>query len=55
MRWADADAGNILVGTATELVLNQKRGQVLPVDLSAEPEIRDLLSTLDTTDPATEN
>lgn len=55
VRWADADAGNILVGTATELVLNQKRGQVLPVDLSAEPEIRDLLSTLDTTDPATEN
>jgi hypothetical protein len=52
--WADADAGNILAGTATELVFNHKRGQILPVDLSAEPEIRDLLSTMDTTDPATE-
>ena len=55
VRWADADAGNILAGTATELVLNQKRGQVLPVDLSAEPEIRDLLSVMDTTDPASED
>ncbi|MGH3248169.1 MAG: hypothetical protein ACRDOI_18495 [Trebonia sp.] len=51
VRWADADAGKILAGTATELVLNQKRGQVFPVDLSTEPEIRDLLSTMDTTDP----
>jgi len=55
VRWADADAGHILAGTATELVLNQKRGQILPVDLSTEPEIRDLLSTMDTTDPATED
>lgn len=55
VRWADADAGNILAGTATELVLNEKRGQILPVDLSTEPEIRDLLSTMDTTDPATED
>ena len=55
VRWTDADAGNILAGTATELVLNQKRGQILPVDLSTEPEIRDLLSTMDTTDPATED
>ena len=30
--WADADAGNILAGTATELVLNQKRGKILLVD-----------------------
>jgi hypothetical protein len=55
VRWADADAGSILAGTAAELVLNHKRGQGLPVDLSAEPEIRDLLSALDTTDPAAEN
>lgn len=55
VRWADADAGNILAGTATELVLNQKRGQILPVDLSAEPEIRDLLSAMGTTDPASED
>jgi hypothetical protein len=55
VHWADADAGNILAGTATELVLNQKRGQILPVDLSTEPEIRDLLSAMDTTDSATEN
>jgi hypothetical protein len=53
VRWADADAGKILAGTAAELVLNEKRGQVLPVDLSAEPEIRDLLSAMGTTDPAT--
>jgi len=33
----------------------RKRGQILPVDLSAEPEIRDLLSAMDTTDPAAEN
>ena len=55
VRRADAGAGNILAGTATELLLNHKRGQVLPVDLSAEPEIRDLLSAMDTTDPAAEN
>jgi hypothetical protein len=55
VRWADADAGSVPAGTATELLLNQKRGQILPVDLSAEPEIRDLLSAMDTTDPATED
>jgi hypothetical protein len=55
VRWADADAGNILTGTATELVLNEKRGQILPVDLSTEPGIRDLLATMDTADPATED
>jgi len=52
VRWADADAGNILAGTAAELVVNQKRGQLLPVDLSGEPQIRDLLDSMDTTDPA---
>jgi hypothetical protein len=55
VRWADADAGNILTGTATELVLNEKRGQIIPVDLSTEPGIRDLLATMDTADPATED
>lgn len=55
VRWADADAAAILAGTATELVLNQKRGQVLPVDLTTEPEIRDLLSGMDTTEPTTED
>jgi hypothetical protein len=55
VRWADADAGSILAGTAAELVLNHKRSQVFPVGLSTEPEIRGLLSTLDTTDPAAEN
>jgi hypothetical protein len=44
-----------LADTATELVLNQKRGRILPVDLSTEPAMRDLLSTMDTTDQATEN
>jgi hypothetical protein len=55
VRWADAEAVDILAGTATELVLNQKRGQVLPVDLAAEPEIRDLLSGMDTAEPAAED
>jgi hypothetical protein len=55
VRWADADAGNILADTATELILNQKRGQVLPVDLSTQPEIRDLLATMDTTDAAADD
>jgi len=55
VRWADADASNILAGTATELVLNEKRGQILPVDLCTEPEIRDLLATMDTTDPVTDD
>jgi hypothetical protein len=48
VRWADAGAGSILAGTATELALNQKRGQILPVGLSAEPEVRDILSAVDT-------
>jgi hypothetical protein len=44
-----------LAGTAAELLINQKRGQILPVDLSTEPEIQDLLSTMDTTEPHAEN
>lgn len=55
VRWSDADAAKILAGTASELLLNEKRGQILPVDLSNEPEIRDLLSAMDTSDPATED
>jgi hypothetical protein len=55
VHWADADAGNILAGTAAELLINQKRSQILPVDLSTEPEIQDLLSTMDTTEPHAEN
>jgi hypothetical protein len=55
VRWADAEAVDILAGTAIELLLNQKRGQVLPVDLAAEPEIRALLSGMDTTEPATDD
>jgi hypothetical protein len=55
VRWADTDAGDILASTATELLLNRKRSQLLPVGLSAEPEIRDLLSTIGTADSADEN
>ena len=55
VHWADADAGNSLAGTATELAFYQKRGQILPVDLSAEPEVRDILSAVDTTDSAAED
>jgi hypothetical protein len=55
VHWEDADPGNILAGTAAELLINQKRGQILPVDLSTEPEIQDLLSTMDTAEPSAEN
>jgi hypothetical protein len=55
VHWADADAGNIMAGTAAELLINQKHGQILPVDLSTEPEIQDLLSTMDTAEPSAEN
>ncbi len=50
VQWRDARAAKILVGTATELVLNEKRGQVAPVDLAVQPEIAALLASIDTSD-----
>ena len=40
----------ILAGTASELVMNVKRGEMLPVDLSKEPEIAAVLASIDTAD-----
>jgi hypothetical protein len=50
VRWQDADATNILVQTAGQLVLNATRGQIVPIDLSREPEIATLLASIDTTE-----
>ena len=35
-------------GTVTDLVLNEKRGQVVPYDLATEPDIAAVLSSIDT-------
>ena len=48
VRWLDADAMAIMTGTASELVMNVKRGQILPVDLTREPEIAAVLANIDT-------
>lgn len=48
VQWKDASAGKILAGTATDLVLNEKRGQIVPVDLATEPDIAAILSRIDT-------
>jgi hypothetical protein len=53
VRWQDADAGKILTGTASELVRNEKRGQVFPVDLAVHPDIAALLASIDTTEIGT--
>ena len=54
VQWQDADSGKILVGTATELISNEKRGQMVPIDLAAEPEISEVLSGIDTADLSVE-
>jgi hypothetical protein len=48
VRWQDADASNIVIETASELVLNATRGQIVPVDLAKEPAIAALLASIDT-------
>jgi hypothetical protein len=61
VQWQDANAGKILADTGAELVLNEKRGQVFPVDLSTvfpvdlstQPDIATLLSSVDTTEIGT--
>jgi hypothetical protein len=37
-----------MAGTASELIMNVKRGQILPVDLTREPEIAAVLASIDT-------
>jgi hypothetical protein len=48
VRWQEADAGTILQDTASELVANIRRSQLLPIDLSREPEIATVLAGIDT-------
>jgi hypothetical protein len=48
VRWHDADAMAIMTGTASELIMNVKRGQILPLDLAREPEIAAVLASIDT-------
>jgi hypothetical protein len=48
VRWQEADAATILQDTASELVANIRRSQLLPIDLSTEPEIATVLAGIDT-------
>jgi hypothetical protein len=48
--WQDAGANAILNETATELVMNVKRGQVIAIDSAGEPEIAHILSGIENED-----
>jgi hypothetical protein len=48
VRWEDADAGTTLHDTADELAANIRRAQLLPIDLSKEPQIAGVLASIDT-------
>jgi hypothetical protein len=48
--WQEADAATILQDTAGELAANIRRNQLLPIDLSKEPEIATVLAGIDTTE-----
>lgn len=48
VRWQDADAATILRDTASDVIANLRRTQLLPIDLSAEPEIAAVLACIDT-------
>jgi hypothetical protein len=50
VRWQDADANAILTETATELVMNVKRGQVIAIDPAGEPGIARILSGIENED-----
>jgi hypothetical protein len=48
VRWQDADAGRIVEDTATELLVNLRRGTELqPINLSQEPEIQKVIDLVD--------
>ena len=48
VRWQDADASRIVVDTATELLVNLRRGTELqPINLSREPEIQMVIDLVD--------
>jgi hypothetical protein len=48
VRWHDADASRIVADTATELLVNLRRGtQLQPINLSQEPEIQKVIDLVD--------
>ena len=48
VRWHDADASRIVQDTATELLVNLRRGTELqPINLSQEPEIQKVIDLVD--------
>jgi hypothetical protein len=48
VRWLDADASRIVADTATELLVNLRRGtQLQPINLSKEPEIQKVIDLVD--------
>jgi hypothetical protein len=48
VRWHDADASRIVEDTATELLVNLRRGtQLQPINLSKEPEIQKVIDLVD--------
>ena len=51
VRWQDADASRIVQDTATELLVNLRRGTELqPINLSKEPEIQKVIDLVDVDD-----
>jgi hypothetical protein len=56
VRWADADAVDILNAVAREKLSNQKgrSKELAPIDLTTEPDIAALVKTVDLEDLATE-
>ena len=47
VRWQDTDALTILAGTCAELVADVRRNQFVPIDLAKEPEIVQVLASID--------
>jgi hypothetical protein len=52
VRWDLADAATVLNDTKTDLVISQKgqAKEITPLDLTAEPELADLLACVDVTE-----
>lgn len=48
VRWQEADAAVILQDTSSELVANTRRTELLPINLSQEPQIAAVLASIDT-------
>ena len=48
VQWQDTDAATILQDTAAELITNMRRTELLPIDLSKEPQIAAVLAGIDT-------